>query len=181
MVNFVLTESDIAELKKKYEVTETQDFLRYFTAKVNSRRIQMKNDLLLTNPSSPLINRLSSPIEPTINTVKHFARKHKWKKAVHFISSLNRNKAVRKRDLDLAKDAKLVTNPTDWLRTIEIGQTLVGKFESMKKMKSVNSILVRWNHTEGTQLGMFISAKYFWDCQVIKITAKKEKCDGRRS
>ena len=181
MIEFILTESDIAELKKKYEVTETKDFLLYFTAKINDRRVQMKNDLLITNPSSPLINRLTRPIEPTINIVKHFARKRNWKKSVHFISYLNRNKATRKRDLNLTKDAKLVTNPTDWLRTIELGQTLVGKFDSMKKMKSVNSILVRWNHTEGSQLGMFISAKYFWDCQVIKITAKKEKGNGRRS
>jgi len=175
ITDIVLSPSDLTHLHVKFEVTSNDDFTKYFTAFVNERRLRMKADLTLTNPGSPLISKLSAEFCPTIGVIKHFASNRGWKKTAEFLSSMNSKKAKRRIDVALQKTAQPVNNPTQWFRSIKIGEVKVGKFESAGKCKSVSSMLARWNHTEGVDSGIFISAKYYWDVQVISIKALRRK------
>jgi len=175
VTDIVLSQNDLDHLQSKFEVSTNEDFKTYFTAYVNERRKKVKSDLSITNPTSPLISRLSAEFCPTIGVIKHFARNRRWRKASEFLSSMNSKKAKRRFDVELLNKAESVSNPTSWFRSIRIGQSRIGKFESASKCKSVSSMLARWNHTEGKDLGIFLSAKYYWDVAVISIKAKEAK------
>lgn len=177
ITDIVLSPSDMAHLRVRFEVTSNNDFKKYFTAFVNERRLRMKSDLTITNPGSPLIAKLSTEFCPSIGVIKHFASNRGWKKTAEFLSAMNSKKAKRRIDVALQNKAELVTNPTKWFRSMVIGQTKVGKFETAGKCKSVSSMLARWNHTEGVDSGIFISARYYWDVQVISIKALRRKAN----
>lgn len=174
-IDFFLTDSDIEMLEQRYKVTATDDFVEFIGALANERRMRMRADLMITNPASPLIKRLSKVVTPTLGSIKHFASNRGWRKASEFISAMNSKKAKRKAEVNLAQKAEPVTNPTKWFRSIEEGQVLVGKFESANKCKSVSSMLARWNHTEGVDKGIFISARYYWDLQIVTIKGVRRK------
>lgn len=173
MNDFYLTDSDLKHLELKYRESKTSDFLEYFTALANERRIQMKADLMITNPTSSLIKKLSVEIRPSISSIKHYASRHKWRKSAKYLSGINRSKAIKKNHNDLVQKASYISNPTDWFRSINEGQTLIGKFDNPNKCKSISSMLARWNHTEGVVSGIFISAKYYWELSIITIKAIK--------
>lgn len=175
ITDIVLTDNNLTDLHNRFEVTSNEDFLKFFTAFVNERRLKAKADLMITNPTSPLMKVLSKEYNPNISSVKNFAKRHGWKKTAEFLSSLNSEKARRKVDVELSKRAESISNPTRWFRSMHIGDFKVGKFESAGKCKSVSSMLARWNHTEGVGSGIFISARYYWDLQIVTIKAMRRK------
>lgn len=175
ITDIVLSQSDLDILQSRFEVSSNEDFKKYFTAYVNERRKRMKADLTITNPSSALIRRLNVEFSPTISKVKHFARMKGWKKNSDFLSSMNSKKAKHRFNIGIQKKAEIVDNITAWFRSLSIGQTSFGQFESASKCKSVSSMLARWNHTEGRDKGIFLSARYFWDVAVIAIRAQEAK------
>lgn len=175
VTDIVLTENDLTHLHIRFEVSTNEDFLKYFTAYVNERRLRMKADLTITNPASPLLKVLAIEFAHTLGKIKHFASNRGWKKTAEFLSAMNSKKAKRRIDAALVKRAEPVSNPTQWFRSMRIGEIKVGKFESFGKCKSVSSMLARWNHTEGVDSGIFLSARYYWDVQVISLTAQIRK------
>lgn len=173
ITDIVLSENDLSQLQTRFEVTSNADFLIFFSAYVNERRLRMKADLTLTNPSSPLISKLSKEFKPSLGVIKHYASNRGWKKNAEFLSAQNSIKAKRRIDVTMLKKAETIINPTKWFRTMAIGDVKIGKFESAGKCKSVSSMLARWNHTEGIDSGIFLSARYYWDVQVISLKAIK--------
>lgn len=177
-IEFLLSSSDMEHLKLRYKETSNADFREFVNALANERRVRMKNDLMITNPTSPMIEKLSKPIFLTLPSIKHFANNRGWKKSSTFLSDMNSKKAKRKYSLDLEKKAVDVTNITKWLRSIKEGEVLVGRFETAGKCKSVSSMLARWNHTEGVDSGLFISARYFWEKRIVVIKGIRRKQNG---
>lgn len=176
-LDFYLTDSDMQHLEDRFKYTSNEDFLEFITALANERRLRMRADLMITNPASPLIKKLADVVSPTLGAIKHFACNRGWRKSSEFISEINSKKAKRKAEANLLQKAEAVTNPTKWFRSIKEGQVLNGKFESASKCKSVSSMLARWNHTEGIDSGIFISARYYWEIQVITIKALRRTDD----
>lgn len=173
MIDLLLSESDFEELAEKYSNSSNNEFLGYFAAFVNKRRIELRESLLRACPSSQLLAFLSEEYNPSKGQLKHIAKAKGWRKDMDFISSMNSKKASRKYEQLVTDKALPVTNITTWLRSVEIGQTSIGKFDDAKKCKSVSSILTRWNHTEGVDNNIFISARYFWDKGVVVIKGRR--------
>ena len=173
MIDLILSESDFEELSERYKNSSNEEFLAYFAAFVNKRRIELRASLMRACPSSQLLAFLSKEYNPTKGQLKHIAKAKGWRKDVDFISAMNRKKASRKYEQQVTDKALPVSNITAWLRSVEIGQTRIGKFDDTKKCKSVSSILTRWNHTEGLDNNIFISARYFWDKGVIVIRGRR--------
>ena len=172
-IDFLLTDNDLADLKLRYEVTSNVDFLQFITALANERRARMRSDLLITNPSSPLIAKLADVVKPTLRNIRHFASNRGWRKDPAYISKVNSKKARKMHERDLEARAVDITNTTGWFRSIKEGQTLIGRFESAGRCKSVSSMLARWNHTEGIDHDLFISAKYYWEKRIVVIKAMR--------
>ena len=172
-IDFFLTDKDLADLKLRYEVTSNVDFLKFITALANERRTRMRSDLMITNPASPLIAKLADVVSPTLSYIRHFASNRGWRKDPSYISDVNSKKAKKMHEKDLEERAVDITNTTEWFRSIKEGQILIGRFESVGKCKSVSSMLARWNHTEGIDHDLFISARYYWEVRIVVIRAMR--------
>lgn len=74
----------------------------------------------------------------------------------------------------LVKKAIFVDKPTKFLRTVEKRRSLyVVKMSSANKLLSFNSLLYRWNKTEGITKGFNIRAQYDYPNCLIKLNTVK--------
>ena len=63
----------------------------------------------------------------------------------------------------------------DWLRSLKLGETKTGQFESPQECHSLSTIIARYNVAEGRYRGVKISAVYNKVDSQVTITANKVK------
>ena len=63
----------------------------------------------------------------------------------------------------------------DWLRSLKLGETKTGQFESPQECHSLSTIIARYNVAEGRFRGVKISAVYNKVDSQVTITANKVK------
>lgn len=61
----------------------------------------------------------------------------------------------------------------DWLRSLKLGETKTGQFESPQECHSLSTIIARYNVAEGRFRGVKISAVYNKVDSQVTITANK--------
>lgn len=60
----------------------------------------------------------------------------------------------------MKEKSNLVVNKVEWLRSLEFGESKVGKFATPTECYNMSVIICKWNKTEALDKGFLIRAHY---------------------